>query len=115
MSEFMKKYYPKEEEFLDEFSDIAIEAAKILNDEWQPAYDCNDGTRKNRDYFYSTDQLYSLTYDGAAVYHDQGRFSSAQITLKSSKRVVTVRVKMENGKLISEKIVDETRSGPGLD
>jgi hypothetical protein len=107
MREFMKKYYPKEEEFLDEFSDVAIEAAKILNDEWQPDYDCDDGTRKNRDYFFSTDQLSSLTYDGAAVYHNQGRFSSAQIVLKSSKRIVTVRVKMKNGNLIAEKIVDK--------
>lgn len=107
MSEFMKKYYQKEEEFLDEFSDVAMEAAKILNNEWQPDYDCDDGARKNRDYFFSTGQLYYLTYDGAAVYHDQGRFSSAQIMLKSSKRIVTVRVKMENGNLIAEKIIDK--------
>jgi len=107
MSEFMKKYFLKEEEFLDEYSDIAIEAAKFLNDEWQPDYDCDDGTRKNRDYFSSTNQLYPLTYDGAAVYHDHGKFSSAQISLKSSKRVVTVRVKMEKEKLIAEKVVDK--------
>ena len=107
MNEFMKKYYLKEEEFLDEFSDVAIEAAKVLNNEWEPDYNCDDDTRKNREYFSSTDQLYSLTYDGAAVYHDQGRFSSVQITLKSSTRIVTVRVKMENGNLIAEKIVDK--------
>ncbi len=103
----MKKYYQKEEEFLDEFSDIAIEAAKILNDEWQPNYDCDDGARKNRDYFFSTGELYSLTFDGAAVYHDRNGFSSVQIVLKSSKRTVTVRVKWEDENLIAEKIVDK--------
>ena len=107
MSEFMKKHYTKEEDFLDEFSDVAIEAVKILNDEWQPNYDCDDNTRKNRDYFFSTGELDSLTYDGATIHHDQGRFSSAQIVLKSSKRTVTIRVKMENGNLIAEKIVDK--------
>ena len=107
MNEFMKKYYLKEEEFLDEFSDVAIEAAKFLNNEWQPNYDCDDATRKSMEYIFSTDQLYSLTYDGAAVYHDQGRFSSVQIVLKSSTRLVTVRVKMQNGYLIAVKIVDK--------
>ncbi|MCJ7662979.1 MAG: hypothetical protein MUO24_01925 [Desulfobacterales bacterium] len=107
MNEFMKKYYVKEEEFLDEFSEVAIEAAKILNDDWHPDYSCNDAIRKNREYFFSTNQLYSLIYDGAAVYHNQGRFSSVQIVLKSSTRVVTVRVKLENDHLIAEKIVDK--------
>lgn len=107
MKESMKKYYLKEEEFLDEFAGVAEEAAKILNNEWKPNYYCNDGVRKNIEYFISTNQLSSLTYDGAAVYHEQGRFSSVQIVLKSSTRIVTVRVKMENGKLIAKKIVDK--------
>lgn len=107
MSESLHKYYMKEEQFLDEFSEVATEAVKILNHEWHPDDNCDDGTRKNRDHFFSTEQLNSLTYNGATIYHDQGRFSSAQIVLKSSKRIVTVRVKMENENLIAEKIVDK--------
>ncbi|HHT9151743.1 MAG: hypothetical protein HY607_06045 [Planctomycetes bacterium] len=107
MNETMKKYYQNEEEFLDEFSDVATQVVRCLNNEWKPDYCCDDGTRKNREYFCSTGELYSLTFDGAAVYHDQNGFSSVQIILKSSKRTVTVLVKLENGKLTAEKIIDK--------
>lgn len=107
MNEDMKKYYLKEEDFLDEFSDFAIEAAKFLNDEWEPNYNCNDKARQNRDYFISTGELHSLTFNSAAVYHDRNGFSSVQIVLESSKRMVTVRVKREGRNLIAEKIADK--------
>ncbi|MBU4320918.1 MAG: hypothetical protein L6246_01095 [Thermodesulfovibrionales bacterium] len=107
MNEDMKEYYQNEEEFLDEFSDFAREAAKLLKDEWQPNYGCSDKARKNRDYFLSRGELYSLTFDSAATYHDRNGFSSVQIVLASSKRIVTVRVKREDGNLIAEKIVDK--------
>jgi len=107
MNEDMKEYYQNEEEFLDEFSDFAREAAKLLNDEWQPNAACTDRARKNRDYFFSRGELYSLTFYGAAVYHDKNGFSSVQIVLKSSTRTVTVRVKRKDGNLIAEKIVDK--------
>jgi len=107
MEEYLKRYYVKEEEFVDEFFGVASVAAKALNYEWRPDDQCNDATRKSRDYFLSTGELEQLTFMSAAVYHTAGRFSSAQIILESSKRVVNVRVKKVDGELVAEKIVDK--------
>ena len=107
MTEFMKRYYSKEEEFLDEFHMVAYEAAHLMGDDWHPAPSCNDNMRKQTKYFLSTGELVNLVFDGAAVYHDENGFSSAQITLKSSKRVVTVRVRQVDGKLAAEKLLDK--------
>jgi len=109
MNENMNKMYLKEEEFLDDFSNFAIEAAKILKNEWQPNYNCNDKTRQNRDYFLSTGELASLTFNSAAVYHDKKGFSSVQIVLESSNRIVTVRVKRNGSKLIAKIIADKLK------
>lgn len=107
MAEIMKRYYNKEEEFLDEFPSIANEAAKLLEGEWQPDYDCDDALRRTRGYSLSMGQMHLLIFDGAAIYHDQNRFSSAQVVLKSSNRTVTVRVVKTNDGFASEKIVDK--------
>jgi hypothetical protein len=107
MAEYMKRYYKREEEFLDEFPSVTRAVTDLLKDEWEPNYDCNDKARSNRDYFLSTGELHSLTFDGATVYEDQNVFSSAQIILKSSKRIVTVRVKRINEDFVAEKIVDK--------
>jgi len=104
--ESLQRYYQKEEEFLDEFSDVGCVVASFLGDAWQPNFACNDEVRRNRDYFLSTRELQTLTFDGAAVYHDEGGFSSVQVTLRSSDRVVTVRVRKTDGDLVAEKVVD---------
>ena len=107
MSEYMKQMYFKEEEFLDEFFNVANKAAQLLNGDWEPNSACTDKTRHNRDYFLSTGELNQLTFDSAAVYYDENGFSSVQIILKSSKRIVNVRVRKVNGSLIAEKILDK--------
>lgn len=107
MSEYWKGSYLKEEEFLEEFSGAAWEAARVLKGDWKPNSACTDKTRHNRDYFLSTGELNQLTFDSAAVYHDENGFSSVQIILKSSKRTVNVRVRKVNGSLIAEKILDK--------
>jgi hypothetical protein len=106
MCEFCKQNYLKEEEFLEMFYDVACVVEKILDEEWKPNSYCDDSIRKNQQYFLSTGELNSLIFDSASIYHDEKGFSSAQIVLRSSKRLVTVRVKSVNGKLIGEKIVD---------
>lgn len=107
MEERIKRYYLKEEEFLDKFYDAASVAAKLLDGEWQPNYACNDVVRKNGAYFLSTGELQQLVFDSASVCHDANGFSSVQIVLRSSKRVVNVRVRKVRGDLIAEKIVDK--------
>jgi hypothetical protein len=51
-----------------------------------------------------------LVFDGAAVYDDPHGFSSAQIVLRSAKRIVTIRVSMVGKELVAEKIVDREPS-----
>jgi hypothetical protein len=106
MEEHLKKVYNKEEEFLDEFGDLASVVARTLNNEWQPNYAANNGVRKNQDYFFSRGELKDLVFDSASTYHDNSGFSSAQIILKSSHRLVNVRVRLINGELVGERIVD---------
>jgi len=106
MNERMKRHYQKEEEFIEEFPSVTEAVAKILEGEWRPDYDCDDETRRKRDYFLGSGELYSLVFDDAAVYEDQKGFSSAQVILKSSKRFVTVRVVKNNSDFEAEVIVD---------
>ncbi len=107
MVEQMKRYYQKEEEFIEEFLDVTDAVTKILKDEWEPDYECDDETRRKRDYFLRSGELYSLVFDGAAVYDDENGFSSVQVILQSLKRVVTIRVAKINNGFEAEIIVDK--------
>ena len=93
MTESMKLHYMKEEEFLDDFPGVGPAVSKAVAGEYKPDYNCNDQRRANVKYFLQSDELTSLTFECAFIYHEAGCFSSAQVVLKSSKRVVTVRVK----------------------
>jgi hypothetical protein len=53
-----------------------------------------------------TRRLLGLAFDAATVYHDPNWHSSVRIVLRSSKRVVTVRVSLSDGALVAEKIAD---------
>jgi hypothetical protein len=106
MEERLNKTYFKEEEFLNKFVNTAIVAVRILNGEWQPNYAADDSVRRNHEYFFSTGEIKDLVFESASVYHNNNGFSSVQIILKSSHRLVNVRVKVINGELVGEKIVD---------
>ena len=103
----MEKRYSKEEEFLDEYWQTAKVAVRILNGEWEPNFGANDNTRKNQEYFLPTGEINNLVFDEAWVCHDNNGFSSAQIILKSSHRLVNVQVRVVNGELVGEKIIDK--------
>ena len=106
MPEYLKQSYLKEEEFLDQFSGVASEAAGLLKGEWVPDPTCNDKVRRNRDYFFRSGEVNALTFDSATVYHDESGFSSVEIVLKSSNRIVNIRVKKIDGSLVAEKVLD---------
>ena len=106
MDEEYVRNYTREEEFLNEYGDVAGVAARALNGKWQPDYKCDDAARKSRDYFKSSGELAELAFQSAAVYRSGNRFSSAQILLETSSRVVTIRVKLVGDDLVAEKIVD---------
>lgn len=108
MDERMVIMIKKEELFLNEFENAAIVAADSLNHEWNPNFYADDSYRSNLKYFFSQGEIKDLTFDSASVYYMGNRFSSLQINLKSSHRLVTVKVKMVNEKLIAEKLVDKS-------
>ena len=110
MSEYFRRLYSKEEEFVWDYRMLVPIAVEALNVDWQPNYDCNDGVRKNQEYFVTTGQLNQLVFNSAAVYHDDKGFSSVQISLKSSSRIVTVRVRREDNGYSAEKIIDRNTS-----
>lgn len=91
---------------MGEFYDVASIAARLIGEEWEPNPECSDSVRKNQQYFLSTGELNALVFESASVYHDEKGFSSVQIGLRSSKRLVTVQVRESNGELIAEKIID---------
>jgi hypothetical protein len=107
MSEYFHESYKKEEIFWDEFPSVAEAVSNILGDDWKPNYFASDKSRRNSEYFYSRNELNKLVFDGAFVNHNQGCFSSVQISLKSSRRNVTIQVKNQDGKLTAEKIIDK--------
>ena len=111
MAETLKRHYIKEEEFLDDFPGAGSAVSQAVDGEYEPNYDCNDQTRDNIKYFMKSGELSSLTFDGASIYHEEGCFSSAQVVLKSSNRVVTVRIRPSKEKKLvysTEIIVDKT-------
>ena len=113
MESFLRQAYLKEEEFLADFSDVAYAAAKLLRGEWQPDASCDDDTRELRDAILKTGKLDDLTFRSAIVYGDADRsFSSAHVTLKSSHRVVNVRVRKMDGDFMADTILDRPAEQP---
>ena len=107
MGKNRKRIYLKEEEFLEEFSDVARVVAGDLNCGWRPNNLCDEAEAKNQNYLRSTGELGQVMFKSAAVYYGpNGLFSSVEIVLESSKRHVEVRVKTVGGKLVAEKILD---------
>jgi len=102
-----KRIYLKEEEFLEEFSDVARIVAGELDCGWRPNNVCDEAEKKNQNYHRSAGELSQVLFKSAAVYYGPGGlFSSVEIALESSKRCVNVRVTMVGGKLVAEKILD---------
>jgi len=106
MTEYLKRLYAKEEQFLEEFGDCSVVASKILSGDWEPNFSCDDRTRSNQYYFLPLGQLRKLVFESAAAMYDGKDFSSVQVVLRSSQRTVTVRVARVDKELIAEKIVD---------
>ena len=109
MPEYLKRVYNKEEEFLDKFADVAEAVSRSLGNDWEPNYWCNDKTREKTKYLLSTGELHKLTFDSASVRYSKEGFSSAQIVLQSSVRIVTMRVKKASGDLIAENLAEQKR------
>ena len=107
MHEQLQHYYVKEEEFLDHFEHIGIVAARLMQGAWTPDYRCDDAVRRQREQRLADGTQQELVFAGAAVYHLDAHFSSVQIALKSSRRMVNIRVRHgATEELVVDKVVD---------
>jgi hypothetical protein len=111
--EQLKHYYVREEEFLDHFEPGAIVAARLMQGAWAPDYRCDDAVRHERERRLQEGTQRDLVFAGAAVYHVGSEFSSVQIALKSSTRMVNVRVRHgTTEELVAHKVVDRAATVP---
>ena len=112
MGETMVRNWQKEESFLAGYSFPAWEASKFLNGEWEPNSHCNDSVRRNQTYSMDQGHLEDLVFSSASVFHDDesALFSSVQILLESSTRLVNVRVEaIGDKKYKCKKLVDKVK------
>ncbi len=108
MDEHLHDDHQKEEEFRLEFYMTAQAAAALLEGAWRPNQNCNNSVREVSKALLEIGLLTDLVFDGASVYHNDNDLASVRIALKSSKRVVTIRVMHADGELVAEKILDKT-------
>ena len=107
MTERMKRHYRKEEEFLDEFPGVGPAVSEAVAGEYEPDYGADDDARSNVEYLLKSGELSVLAFDSASVFHENDRFSSVQVSLRSSKRIITVRVVPIEKSYKTEIIVDK--------
>jgi hypothetical protein len=108
--EHMHRHYTREEDFLAEFHNLTPAAAAAVSDEWYPRADADDALRAQERYFLSTGELTRLVFDGATSYHGSEGFSSVVITLRSARRVVSVRVRPKSKSYVATIEVDRAPS-----
>ena len=106
VNEYLYDYFTKEEEFLSDYSPFGKAASALMQHDWQLNPTCSEVTRLQRDTLLQTGRLLALTFDAAAVYYVANELSSVRIVLRSSKRMVTVRVSIHDGELATEKIAE---------
>jgi len=85
MDEHLKRHYVREEEFLDEFANVAWAAVRCLDGAWSPDTDCDHNARVNQKYFLDIGELDRLVFERGSVFHNSGGFSAAQIVLRSTR------------------------------
>jgi hypothetical protein len=93
MDAYVTRLYRKEEEFLEDFYETVDALLPLLPGRWQPNFRCNDLECWKRQLQLRAGQLDALTFDEAVIFHDKGQFASLQLRLRSSARLLVVRVR----------------------
>ena len=91
MDAYVTRLYRKEEQFLEDWY-LAVDEPRLGAD-WRPNFQCNDLERWKRHLQLQAGQLDALTFDEAVIFHDKGQFASLQLRLRSSARLMVVRVR----------------------
>jgi hypothetical protein len=105
MDAYVTRLYRKEEEFLEDWYLAVDELLPRLGAEWRPNFRCNDLERHARRLRLHAGQLDALTFDEAVIFHDKGQFASLHLHLRSSARLLIVRLTWAPG-MVVETLLD---------
>jgi hypothetical protein len=105
----VRRFYIKEEEFVDEFYNWASAASVVLNEQWRPNGGCDDAQRKQQEYFMKSGEMSWLVFRSASIHDNPGEEVHAQIVLESSTRIVNVKVLRRDGKSVAEILFDKAK------
>jgi len=105
-SEFTARIYCKEEEFLEDFYLAVDELLPRLDADWQPNFRCNDRERERRRLALVAGTLGELVFEEAVVGHNRQGFSSLDVHLRLSSRLLIVRIRWDSSGMIVEKRLD---------
>src|SRR5687768_10995422 len=100
MDGWVKRMYLHEEDFLEEWYATVEAVLQHLPHAWQPNFQCDDRARAERDQLLARGQLATLTFDSAVIFYDKDVFSSIQLYLRSSARLVIVRVRWAGAEMM---------------
>jgi hypothetical protein len=112
MDEHVHRQYLKEEEFLEMYYGLVDAVLPQIDEVWQPNYGCNDQARQHRDLLLATDRLAQLTFDSAVIFHGRQGLSSIRLYLRSSARLLIVRIKWVEGETRVEVLANLARQSP---
>jgi hypothetical protein len=101
-----KRFFTREEEFLNHYHDAACAAVKYLRNDWCPNPSCDDQIRKQSERLYEHGELKRLVFDCAFVDQDGIGEYWVQMHLKASNRRVVIRVKLSAEWPVVETLVD---------
>jgi hypothetical protein len=105
-SEYTARIYRKEEEFLEDFYLAVEELLPRLDADWKPNFQCNDRERERRRLALVAGKLDQLVFDEAVVGHNRQGFSSLDVHLRSSNRLLIVRIRWNSSGMIVKKRLD---------
>ena len=106
--EYVRRQYLREEDFLETHFGLADLVAPRLG--WQPKYQCNDISRRRRDFHLAKNRLTELTFDAAVLFHGREGLSSIRLYLRSSARFLVARISWVVAETVVEVLADVLRS-----
>ena len=106
MDEYVAGMYLREEEFLEVFYGTVEAVLPQLGCDWRPNFQCDDAARWRRDRQLREGSLEALTFDSAVIFHGKEGFSSIRLYLRSSARLIVLRLRWSDDGLRVESLHD---------
>jgi hypothetical protein len=104
-AEYTAGIYLREEDFVEEWAGT-VEAVLPHLGGWRPNYNCNDQIREARRLALVKGEQTELVFDEAAISNGRQGLAAIDIHLRSSTRLLIVRLRWEEGLMIVETRLD---------